>query len=54
VTRLEKCGTMRGLVGCEFVLLGIAHPFAWWLAAIGASLVWWAFWAVAKLEKGEL
>jgi hypothetical protein len=51
MTRLEKCGTLRGVFGGVLLTMGFAYPFLWWMAAIGASLVWWALWAVAQLEK---
>jgi hypothetical protein len=49
--KIVSCGTLRGVFGGVLLAMGFAYPSVWWLAAIGASLVWWALWAVAQLEK---
>jgi hypothetical protein len=50
LSKLEKRGTVRGVLGLSFIGLGIASSFLW-LSLVGICLILWALWDVAVLEK---
>jgi hypothetical protein len=52
-TKLEWCGTARGVLGFVLASVPFVRPSLWYLAIVGVSLIFWALWDVARLKREE-
>ena len=50
VSKLRKCGTIRGVVGVSLIFLGIAN-LSLLSVIVGTALVFWSLHSVACLES---